>query len=212
MPSGGVTATIGFWQNKNGQRLIKQLNGSPDSTLLGNYLTTSFPNIYGGGVLNRNGDSVVDNVDVAETFKFLFKRNANNSPAGPPKLDAQVMAVALATYVTRESSVSVDYLTMSSSGSLIAAVESYGFDVTVGGLGAMKVNVGAAGDAFGLANNSEVQIIDLLLATNNRSLNGLLFDDLDGDGQGDGDIDSDEELYRTLANDVFSSINQSGAI
>lgn len=211
-PSGGVTATIGFWQNKNGQALIQQLNGTPDSTLLGDYLTDTFPNLYGGDVLDRNGDTIVDNREVAESFKLLFKRNRNQSPAGPPKLDAQVMAVALATYVTRETMVSVDYVTQADSPSLVTAVESYGFNVTTGGVGSTSVNVGDAGEALGYANDSEVQIIDLLLATNARSIDGLLFDDLDGDGQGDGEIDDTEELYRTLANDLFSAINQNGHI
>ncbi|MGB0596113.1 MAG: hypothetical protein ACPGLY_05455 [Rubripirellula sp.] len=211
-PSGGVTATIGFWQNKNGQALIHQLNGTPDSTLLGEYLTGTFPNLYGGDVLDRNGDTTVDNREVAESFKLLFKRNRNQSPAGPPKLDAQVMGVALATYVTRETMVSVDYVTQADSPSLVAAVESYGFNVTTGGVGSTSVNVGDAGEALGYANGSDVQIIDLLLATNARSVDGLLFDDLDGDGQGDGEIDDTEELYRTLANDLFSAINQNGHI
>jgi hypothetical protein len=33
---------------------------------------------------------------------MLFKRNAKTSPGGPPKLDAQVMATALATFATKE--------------------------------------------------------------------------------------------------------------
>ena len=74
------------------------------------------------------------------------------------------------------------------------------------------MNIGDAGEALGYANDSEVQIIDLLLATNARSIDGLLFDDLDGDGQGDGEIDDTEELYRILANDLFSAINQNGHI
>lgn len=211
-PTAGVTATIGFWQNKNGQGLIYQLNGTPDSTLLGEYLTGTFPNLYGGGVLDRNGDTMVDNREVAESFKLLFKRNRNHSPAGPPKLDAQVMAVALATYVTRESLVSLDYATQADSASLTEDIASYGFAVTTGGVGSTTVNVGDAGEALGYSNDSEVQIIDLLLANNARSVDGLLFDDLDGDGQGDGEIDATEELYRTLANDLFSAINQNGHI
>jgi len=43
----GQTATIGFWQNKNGQNLIKSLNGGATSTQLGNWLAATFPNMYG---------------------------------------------------------------------------------------------------------------------------------------------------------------------
>ncbi len=43
----GQTATIGFWQNKNGQNLIKSLNGGPASTVLASYLSDTFPNMNG---------------------------------------------------------------------------------------------------------------------------------------------------------------------
>lgn len=36
----GQTATIGFWQNKNGQALIRSRNSSADSTRLGDWLST----------------------------------------------------------------------------------------------------------------------------------------------------------------------------
>ena len=44
-----MTATIGFWHNKNGQALIKSLNGSSSSTQLGNWLAATFPQVYGEG-------------------------------------------------------------------------------------------------------------------------------------------------------------------
>ena len=34
----GDTATIGIWQNNNGQALLKKLNGSSTATKLGNWL------------------------------------------------------------------------------------------------------------------------------------------------------------------------------
>ena len=43
---------------------------------------------------------------------------------------------------------------------------------------------------------------------NSRSRNGLLYD-LDGDGDAN---DSLESSYRTMANDVFSDINEQGDI
>jgi hypothetical protein len=43
----GDTATIGFWQNKNGQAVLKCLNGGPNSTALGNYLATTYPSLFG---------------------------------------------------------------------------------------------------------------------------------------------------------------------
>jgi len=208
----GQTATIGFWQNKNGQALIKSLNGSESSTLLAGWLADTFPNMY-GSVFTVG----MDNTDVAGTYKQLFKRNGKTSPGGPPKLDAQVMAVAMATYLTKESLVSLSYnpadpANPTTDASLIAGVESYGFDVTVGGLGSTFFNVGDSGLAFGVADNSRMQIIDLLLATDRMSLAGLLYDDADEDDTGDGEIDDFEKLLRTLANDVYTAINEQGHI
>ena len=215
------TATIGFWQNKNGKQLVENLNGNVDSTLLAEYLGTTFPNMYGvdagpHNLLDYNGDGTTDdpftNRQVHSLYKVLFKRNAKNSPGGPPKLDAQVMAVAMATYVTKESHVSVNYVTGTTDPSLVATVESVGFHVTAGGLGSQTFNVGIAGEAFGVANHTDVRIIDLLLATNRMSLNGLLYDDADEDGTGDGEIDSFERMLRSLANDVYTAINELGHI
>ncbi|MHC4462304.1 MAG: hypothetical protein ACYS9C_02500 [Planctomycetota bacterium] len=59
-----------------------------------------------------------------------------------------------------------------------------------------------------MEDDSDVTILDLLLATNNYSINGVLYD-LDGDGDADDDL---ETLFRTMANDVFSAINELGDI
>ncbi|MBW3595876.1 MAG: PKD domain-containing protein [Planctomycetes bacterium] len=209
----GQTATIGYWQNKNGQALIESLNGSNSSTLLATYLSETFPNMY-GRLGDANGDASASdpmtNVQVADFYESLFKRNARTAPGGPPKVDAQVMAVALATYITKQSFVEFHFVTNTADSSLVAGVESFGFDVTIGGVGSTFVNVGANGAAFNVADNSDVQIIDLLLATNRMSRNGLLYDDLDSDGLGDALIDLDEESLRLMANDVYTAINEAG--
>lgn len=59
-----------------------------------------------------------------------------------------------------------------------------------------------------MANNSLVSVMDLLLAVNARSHNGILYD-LDHDADAN---DSLESLLRTLANNVFSSVNEQGHI
>lgn len=64
------------------------------------------------------------------------------------------------------------------------------------------------GAAFGVANNTSVSVMDLLLAVNRRSRNGLLYD-LDDDGHAN---DSLETSYCTNANNVFSGINDAGDI
>ena len=51
-------------------------------------------------------------------------------------------------------------------------------------------------------------MLDLLLAVNVRAHRGRLYD-LDGDGDAN---DSLETSYRTMANNVFSAINEAGDI
>jgi hypothetical protein len=68
--------------------------------------------------------------------------------------------------------------------------------------------VADSGEAFGVADNSLLTVLDLLFATNGNSIDGVLYD-MDGDGDADDDW---ETVLRTLANDVFSAINESGGI
>lgn len=195
----GQTATIGFWQNKNGRELLRSLNGSETATQLGDWLAATFPNMYS----TLDDDS---NVAVADFYSDLFLRKKKEALrlglTGPTKMDAQVMGVAFACYVTNET--------------LAGSVATgYGFLVTEHGVGTSTFNVGDAGAAFGVDNNSDVSILDLLLATDDMSWNGVLYD-RDKDGSTDDiftdDIfgDLDETLLRTLANDVYTAINEQG--
>jgi hypothetical protein len=186
----GDTATIGFWQNKHGQALITQ-GGMPLAT----WLTNNFGNVFGNEFVGGDGS------DVASFYKGqLFKQNGNKS-AGPAKVDAQFMAVALATYFT--------------SSDLAGAVATdYGFNVTQTGISTKIVNVGSSGAAFDQANGTDLTIMQLLSATN--SLTDLP-DGISGfahiyDTNGDGVIDSDEAAFRAMANDVYSAINEQGDI
>ena len=189
----GQTAGIGFWQNKHGQNLIKSLNGGPTSTQLANWLATTFPNMYGAtsGPNNLIGKT---NAEVAALFTALFKRTGQTSPGGPPKLDAQVLATALAVYVTNQTLAGTTAV-------------AYGFLVTEYGVGAATYNVGGNGAAFGVASNVSISVLGLLLAVNDRTANGLLYD-LDGSGT----ISDTERTLRTQANDVLAALNELGRI
>jgi SdrD B-like domain/Cadherin domain/Bacterial Ig domain len=108
----GDTATIGFWQNKNGQALIAK-----GGARLADWLTKTFGNIFGDEFVGAGG------MEVANFYRNeLFKQKAMKS-AGPAKVDAQFMAVAFATYFTSRN------LT----GSDVAA--DYGFHVSDTGIG-----------------------------------------------------------------------------
>ena len=116
---------------------------------------------------------------------FLVERQRLFAVQGQ-KLEAQVLATALAVYVTNST---LD-------NTLVAA--RYGFTVSGDGVGSSTFNVGSSGDAFGVANNSTWTVMDLLLATNHMSANGRLY--------------NNDTTTRTEANNVYSAINQAGDI
>ena len=130
----------------------------------------------------------------------LFKQKSTKS-AGPAKVDAQFMAVALATYFTS------NHL----AGNVAAA---YGFNVTDTGIGTKIVNVGSRGAAFGTSNGANLTIMQLLLGTNgltdnpNMILGAAKIYDLNGDGV----IDAFEASLRVMANDLYAAINDGGGI
>ncbi|MCA9215355.1 MAG: cadherin repeat domain-containing protein [Planctomycetales bacterium] len=184
------TATIGFWQNKHGQALIKQ-----GGDTLVTWLSTNFGNIFGDTFSDGSGG---DNAaEVANFYKYeFFKANLK----GTSKVDAQFMATALATFFTSSNL----------SGGSVAA--SYGFNVTETGIGTNVVNVGDNGAAFGVADNANMTIMASLLATNN--LTGQADADASEnyshvyDANGDGVLDNNEKLMRAKAHDVYVAINE----
>jgi|GEM_PF-3263955 len=185
----GQTATIGFWAGRKGRKLIESLNGGKRSTQLGDWLAAEMPNIYGklAGKTNKA---------VAQFYKKLFKTTKKRRRHGHHgqyqqnsllDLNAQVMATALAIYVT-DSDLAGN------------TAEAYGFLVTTDGVGAATFNVGDAGAAFGLIDgDSRVMTVwDILHATNDQSVEGRLYDM---------DI-----MLRELADKVYTMINEIGGI
>ncbi len=148
----GDMASIGFWNGANGQKLIKSLNGSASSRKLATWLSGTYPGLYG----RKSANNLVskNNNDVASLFRRLFGR--------PDKLDAQVLAVALATYATRQSL-----------GGAVAL--KYGFTVWSEGSGSRRVDVGEHGAAFGVDNGTTMSISQVLAATSGRASKGVLF-------------------------------------
>ena len=72
------------------------------------------------------------------------------------------------------------------------------FVVSGDGVGAATWNVGSAGDAFGVADNTTMTVMGMLLATNNQAINGLLY--------------NGNTAKRSEANAVYSALNQAGSI
>ncbi len=190
----GDTATIGFWQSWRGRSLIKK--GGDD---LVTWLNDNFGNIFGSSFSTAEE---VARFYRTEFFKkkfrgFSFRHWFNASS----KVDAQFMAAAFAAFFT-SSNLAGD------------VAERYGFNVTDTGIGAKVVNVEDNGSAFGVADNTDMTILALLLATN--SLTGADNDEDDNDysliydTNGDGVIDSNERILRAMANDIYKDINRSG--
>ncbi len=177
----GQTAGIGFWNNKNGQALIKALpvvtNADGSVTSVANWLAATLPDIFGAqSAYNLAGHG---NADVAALFQQDFVLKG-------VKLDAQLLATALSVYVTNAT---LDPT---------KAAAQYGFTVSGDGAGTATANVGSSGDAFGVANNTTMTLMDLLLATDEQALDGLLY--------------GDNAARRNEANAVYSAVNQAGGI
>jgi len=184
----GQTATIGFWRNKKGQRLIKSLNGGCESTQLANWLAATYPKIYGAEA-GENDLTGLTNAEVARFYRKIFRAKKcgrwwRRKFKGPRKLDAQVMALAFATYVTNQSLAG-------------DAATKYGFVVTEYGVGIATFNVGSAGEAFGVEDNTEMTVMDILKATNDQSVDGVLY--------------GGDTVLRSMANAVYTAINEAGS-
>jgi hypothetical protein len=114
------------------------------------------------------------NVQVAAFYLSQFRQTGL-------KLNAQVLDTALDVYVT----------TLSLGGT---AGQAAGFKVTGEGLGAYSVNVGANGAAFGVANNTSLNVYQILKAANQQARNGRLYN---------GDTRLRQKTYT-----VFAGINE----
>src|SRR5579883_2130998 len=169
----GDTATIGFWHNQNGQALIDSLNGGPNATALGNWLATEFPYLYGPNAGSGNNLAGKTNAQVAAYYMSVF---------GSDKTGAQIMAGALAAYVTSTGL----------AGGTGAA--GYGFNTSAIGTGGHAYNVGTSGSSIGLSNNQAYTVLTLLQQVNLSKQNGT--------------YSSESGTFNTL----FSNINQTGDI
>ena len=149
------TATIGYWQNKNGQGLITGFNGDPTSTALSAWLATTFANVFGASA-GANDLTGMTNAQVAAYYLNLFA----NNPA--PKAETQMLAVAFNVYATTAA--------------LSGGTAGSPFNVTAGGLGARTRTLTAAeASAFGLSAGQPYTVLQLLTAANAKAVNGSLY-------------------------------------
>ncbi len=168
---------ISYWNNKHGQALIDGFNGGSSSTALATWLAKSFPGLYGAGA-GANNLTGETNLQVAAFYQIQFALPGSN-------LEAEVLATALNVYAT----------TQSLGGK---TGKSHHFIVSAGGLGADFFNVGADGAAFGVANNTTLDVYDLLKAVDRQSVSGVLY--------------NGTKSLQKLAKNLFHGLNTPGSI
>ena len=105
-----------------------------------------------------------------------------------PKLDAKLLATALAVFTTTNS--------LNTGSSNRASATRDGFTLSNAGTGAALWNVTTYGAAFSLPNNSTASLLDLLKRTNAKAVNGKLY--------------CGNKTLINQANVVFSQINVAG--
>lgn len=174
------TATVAFWSSNSGQTLIKDFNGSSNSTALSSWLTTNLGNMYGSSA-GSNDLVGKTNTQVASYYQTL----ANTASL---KLNAASLALALNVYATTTSL-----------GGTIGS--EYGFAVSTNGLGAATYNVGSDGAAFGLDDDVIVTISELLYLENQRAVNGVLWD------VGGGTLTASDLILQAQAYTLITDIN-----
>lgn len=182
--SPGDTATIGFWHNKNGQAVINSFNGGSTATMLGNWLATNFPNLF-GAANPYTGTSLAGstNAEVAAVYSNLW------APSGVTKNTyVQAFAVALGCYAT------------STNLGANSTTAGFGFNDSPGGTCADTFNVGNNGAAFGVPNGTTLTVFQVVAIANAHfnPTTGLFYG-------------GDQALTSDL-NNVLDGINSSGDI
>jgi hypothetical protein len=189
----GLTATIGFWHNQNGQSLLKSFGTTSGGLTLANWLATTMPNLFGAKAPAFNVNSTIgtnltnrSDSDVASYFLSLFGVSGQKSYA-------QVLATAFAVFTTTNS------LDTGTSSRGLAA--KYGFTLSNTGAGAVSYTVPQADwPAFGITSSSSAtqSIFQLLLKANSFAVKGVL--------------NGGNSTLITETNDVFNGINNKGDI
>lgn len=157
---------------------------------LSSWLTENAGNVFGNALSGATGSQVAD---FYRSQLFLQKADKG---AGPAKVDAQFMATAFGVFFTSRTLAG-------------ETAAEYGLNVSDTGLGVRAMNVGSRGDAFGVADDASLTVMQLLQAAN------LLTDADDHisgfasiyDRNGNGVIDEEEARLRTRADELYAMID-----
>ena len=188
----GACASTSFWKNSNGQALLCKLNGSSSSCGLGKWLANTFPDMYSHVLVNGTYVNFA-NLTNAQIAWFFVNCDYNVSSA---KLNTQVLAAAFNCYATSTNLCGGTY------GS------AYGFTTSANGSGYDLINVGSNGAAFGVANNSNISILQALNAADSDAVNGVLY----STSEVVNGVYYSSTTLRNMALTVFTNINNAGGI
>ncbi|HLJ96422.1 MAG TPA: Ig-like domain-containing protein [Gemmataceae bacterium] len=141
-----------FWEGGQGQQLIRRFGLTSSNQTLGQWLATTFPNLY-GGVGGAPNVSIFTNSQIGSYYQSLFLSSQGSG------LDVEILDTALDLFTTT-----------SSLGGTVG--QSYGFTVNSYGLGAYSWNIASSGAAFGTPNDTVLNVFQILLAANNNASGG----------------------------------------
>jgi hypothetical protein len=192
-------ATLGYWDNNNGQKLLKTY-----TNYLGTWLASTYPKLFG----NLNGAT---GATIATYYDKIVKPGTGTNDG---TLYAQVFTTALNVFVTTtglgwNGAHTVSGTTSSSWSSAFGFKQGFG----IAGLGDIFINVGNNGASFGVANNTPITVSTALTYFNRQAtLSGgststkptIVFYALSPDAQ--------QSSLKNGANNVFDSINETGDI
>jgi hypothetical protein len=151
-------ATLGFWANKNGQKLL-----SSYTSALGYWLGTTYHNLF-GNLAGTTQAASASGATIASYFMNIVKASASGVVYNTY---AQALTVALDVWVTTTG------LGWNGANQLPKSATSatYGFmqGFKGAGLGDIYYNVGNNGTSFGMKNNSNVKVSDLLSYFNSQT-------------------------------------------
>jgi hypothetical protein len=156
--STGMTATIGFWQNQNGQAIINGFGTTSTGQTVANWLASTFPNLFGTNGVIANLTNAT-NAQVAAAYTNVFGNN---------KTQAQIFCAALSIFTTSTS--------LNTNATNQSLAKSYGFVLSNTGSGAAAWNIGSSDNsAFNASANATLSVYQMLLTTNSQVSNGQLF-------------------------------------
>jgi hypothetical protein len=184
----GYAATIGFWQNNNGRAMLLAEGKTAAGNTLANWLAATYPNLFGTNA-GANNLTNKTNQDVVNLYLRLF-----STPVNGMKLDAQIMAVALAVYATTDS---LGGLTVVGGKNLAV---KYGFSHDAGGLGSLTYDVTTNNAAFGNPANTLLTVNQILAQANANAVGTATGVTMYGN----------DAAKQQLAMNVFQGINEEG--